>query len=159
MLDQKTRVSKNRVPHYSYGRDQVNYLTVSKEVHSNYGVSNTASVERAQNGKDLRTTHFWFGTDKNTSAPDNLYRTGFRTPATTAGQSRSFSQTPDNNGPAKTNISLSHARASAPGHFKKYETTYDSQGQSKSQTQSAKDIGPGVNANDLKKSHLVLGGH
>ena len=50
---------------YSYGRDPVNYQSVAKHVYGEKNLNQTmlARQEREANGKDLRKTHFLFGTD------------------------------------------------------------------------------------------------
>ena len=63
---QKERVTKNRVPHYNFGRTPVDYQSSMKgqfREHELIGV-NQSKIEAANNGKEVRKSHFIFGTDQ-----------------------------------------------------------------------------------------------
>lgn len=63
---QKDRIRKNRVPHFDYGHDKVDYNSISKKSMVAHDLSQNigAAQERKQNGLELRRSHFLFGTDQ-----------------------------------------------------------------------------------------------
>lgn len=62
---QKDRVQKNRMPHYDFGRDAVNYKSIAKNEYTTHDLSQAkqSQLDRATNAKDVRQTHFLLGTD------------------------------------------------------------------------------------------------
>lgn len=65
VMAQKDRVAKNRVPHYDFGRTPVDYKTSVQNQFTKHDLSQTnlSKIEAMKNGKDVRQSHFLFGTD------------------------------------------------------------------------------------------------
>lgn len=65
MEQQKERIHKNRMPHFDYGHEKIDYMSISKNSMVPHDLSQNkgATKERQQNGLELRKSHFLFGTD------------------------------------------------------------------------------------------------
>jgi hypothetical protein len=111
---QRDRVARNRMPHYDFGRDPVNYQSTAKnEYHSHdLGQAVQAKQERAENARDVRKSHFLLGTDSPSHMSHKI------TPSSTkAGGDRTivsamFRQ-PEQNAAAGTNIQIYHKGVAA----------------------------------------------
>ena len=65
LMAQKDRVTMMRKPHYDFGRTKVDYQTSNNSKFTSHDLSQAtqSKLDAAANGKDVRQSHFLFGTD------------------------------------------------------------------------------------------------
>ena len=90
LQEQRDRVTKNRKPHYDFGRDSVNYQSIAKNNFHAHDLSQAkqAQIDRAKNSNDVRKSHFVFGTDANPHTKIGMIPNAVQS----TGQRGSFSQ-------------------------------------------------------------------
>jgi len=92
---------RNRVPHYDFGRTPVDYQSSNKHQFTEHDLSqaNQSKIDAANTSKDVRKSHFLFGTDTAALGPQTTK--AHMTPMKSAYPGRLDSSTM---GAAKTNI-------------------------------------------------------
>ena len=60
VIAQKERVYMNRVPHYDFGRDKIDYGTINAGQFTKHDLSqvHASKIAALDNGKDVRKSHF-----------------------------------------------------------------------------------------------------
>ena len=162
LQEQRDRVQKNRMPHYDFGRDMVNYQSMAKNNYQAHDLSQAheAKIERSKNSNDVRKSHFVFGTDVNPHhkvaiLPNAVQQVGTMRSSQQVSSKSSSIVTGPRNDATKTNISISHQGVAAgPVGHNRFTSTYGSQNSLKVQPKSlAAKLQSRVSAHDVSMAY------